>query len=422
MKTSGIWILAFVLMMSCKRNVDAPVPDTGWDLFQSPNAQPLPHWSRPKLEGVYTFTAAGDFFGTAAALKWSYTANGTDTLWNLSAFCQADATYFILEGRQLNGDILLNGYWRRKVNAETGRMRLTLSRANGGTAILDANSVRPPSIVINGVYGLGNALPQIPVELRFNRLLRNSANFEILAHRGGGRNADLLPASENSIEMLRLASRLGATGVEIDIQQTSDKELILYHDATLNERLIKKNGMVGPVENYSLAQLNALVQLVRGGKIPTLRQALTTILEETPIRFVWLDTKFKGSLETLRQIQQEFLQRAVIRGRQLDIVIGLPTDDEYNQFRLLSNHQNIPSLSELDVQKTNAINARIWAPTWTLGLQNNEVAAMQAQGRRAFVWTLDSPDRIQQFLNEGRFDGILSNQPAAVAYAFYTKQ
>lgn len=409
-------------LASCKRDVDAPVPDTGWDLFQSSNAQALPHWSRAKTEGVYTIGAGGDFFGSNAALKWSYTATGTDTLWNLSAFCQADATYFILEGRQLNGDVLLNGYWRRKVNAETGRVRLTLSQANGAAAVLDANAQRPAAVIITGVYGQGNAVPQVPVELRFERQLPDNRNFEIIAHRGGGRNADLLPASENSIEMLRLASRLGATGVEIDIQRTGDNELVLYHDATLNERLIKKNGMVGPIENYSFAQLDALVQLVRGGKIPTLRQALTTILNETPIRFVWLDTKYKGSLEKLRQIQQEFLQRAAARGRQLDIVIGLPDEESYNQFRQLANHQTIPSLSELDVQKTNAINARIWAPTWTLGLQNSEVAAMQAQGRRAFVWTLDSPERIRQFLTEGRFDGILSNQPSAVAYAFYTKQ
>jgi glycerophosphoryl diester phosphodiesterase len=327
-----------------------------------------------------------------------------------------------MEGRRLNGDMLFNGYWRRKVSDETGAVRLTISAANGSAALLADGTQRPATFVITGTYGVGAALPQLPIVFRFSRDLRSNTGFEIIAHRGGGRNADLLPASENSLEMLRLATRLGATGVEIDIQRTSDNELVLYHDATLNERLIKKNGMVGPIENYSFAQLTALVELKRGGKIPSLRQALHTIINETSLRFVWLDTKLKGSLEKLRQVQQEFMQLAAARGRQLQIVIGIPDEEVLKNFRQLPNFQNIPSLSELDIATTTDINATIWAPTWTLGLQNVEVESVQARGKKAFVWTLDSPERIQQFLNQGRFNGILSNQPMAVAFYYYAMQ
>jgi glycerophosphoryl diester phosphodiesterase len=422
MKTVCSLLFFLFCFASCKRDVDVSVPVNDWDLFQSPNARPLPAWTQPKIEGVYTIEEGSDLLGNAAALKWSYTVVGNDTTWHLSAFCSADAAYLILQGKQLNGEILLNGYWRKNVNDETGKVRLTITGSNGATSLLDTGAARPANLRMAGVYGLGDGQPGSPLSLRFNRNLRSNAGFEILAHRGGGRNADLLPASENSVEMLRLASRFGATGVEIDVRRTSDGELVLFHDATLNERLIVKNGMVGPIENYTYAQLNALVQLKRGGKIPTLRQALQTILVETPLRFVWIDTKYKGSLDKLRQIQQEFLQMAAARGRNLQIVIGVPDEEVYNNFLRLSNYQNVPSLCELDIPKTQTMNARVWAPTWTLGLQTAEVAAMQAEGRRVFVWTLDGPERIQQYLNEGSFNGILSNQPMAVAHFYYAKQ
>lgn len=422
MKTLYAFVFLLLFFASCKRTVDVSVPVNDWDLFQSSNARPLPAWTKAKLEGLYAIEEGSDLLGNAAALKWSYTAKGMDTTWHLSAFCSADASYLIAEGKQLNGAVLLSGYWRKNVNDETGKVRLSISTANGAGSLLDTNAARPSNLRIAGVYGLGDELPALPISFRFNRNLRSNTGFEILAHRGGGRNSDLLPASENSVEMLRLAARFGATGVEIDVRRTSDGELVLYHDATLNERLIVKNGMVGPIENYTYAQLNALVQLKRGGKIPTLRQALQTILVETPLRFVWLDTKYTGPLDKLQQLQQEFIQLAAARGRTLQIVIGVPDEEVFDNFLRLPNYQNIPSLCELDIPKTETMNARVWAPTWTLGLQTAEVTSMQAQGRRVFVWTLDGPERIQQYLNEGSFNGILSNQPMAVAHYFYAKQ
>ena len=148
---------------------------------------------------------------------------------------------------------------------------------------------------------------------------------------------------------------------------------------------------------------------------------MNTIVYETPLRFVWLDTKFEGSLEGVRQLQQEFHQKAAAIGRQLQIVIGLPTEATLNQFKELPNFTSIPSLSELSIEQTREINARVWAPRFTLGLQNEEVAQIQSEGRKAFVWTLDEPQYVEQFITEGKFDGILSNYPSLIAYHHYAK-
>jgi glycerophosphoryl diester phosphodiesterase len=254
------------------------------------------------------------------------------------------------------------------------------------------------------------------------RPLYKAVPLQIVAHRGGGRTSDLLPASENSVEIIKMASRFGATGIEIDVRLTSDGVPIIYHDATLNERLIQKNGLIGPIENYSYAQLSALVRLINGERIPTLAEALNTVVYDTPLQFVWLDTKYNGDMKLSRDFLVEYREKAAAIGRTLNIYIGIPDRDVLANFKKLPDYQNIPSVNELTREELTETNSGIWAPRFTLGLQNTEVAEVQAQGRQAFVWTLDTPQDIQNFINNGQFNGILSNYPSAVAYYYYAKQ
>ncbi|GAA4323644.1 glycerophosphodiester phosphodiesterase [Flaviaesturariibacter amylovorans] len=414
--------LGLLLLGACRRDFDVRLPDNRWEAFEAPGTAPLGASVAARMEGVYTVAAGSDRFGADAVGKWSHTAAGADTVFHFSLFFGKDISYLVLEGRRRDSTLLLHGYWRSMTGIETGAVRLTVTPEAGGRALLLGTAIGAGGLVLEGAYGDGNGTPDRPLRFSFDRPLAASRPLEIVAHRGGGTSADLLPASENSLEILPYAARFGATGVEIDVRLTRDGVPVLYHDATLNERLIVKNGLVGPIENYTFAQLDGLVRLVRGNeRIPTLRAALETILTRTPLRFVWLDTKFDAPIDGLRALQAEFQQRAAVLGRPLEIVIGIPDEQVLERFRALPGHRDVPSLVELETADAESVNARIWAPRWTLGLQNDKVAAMQAQGRRAFVWTLDLPENVALFLREGRFDGILSNYPTAVAYAHYIR-
>ena len=52
---------------------------------------------------------------------------------------------------------------------------------------------------------------------------------EIIAHRG----ASYL-APENTLSAFRKAMEIGADGVEMDVQQTSDKKLVIHHDFVID--------------------------------------------------------------------------------------------------------------------------------------------------------------------------------------------
>ena len=106
----------------------------------------------------------------------------------------------------------------------------------------------------------------------------------------------------------------------------------------------------------------------------------------------------------------------------LQIVIGLPGKKQLDQFLELPGFANTPSLCELSLEEVEKTNAKIWAPRFTEGTQNDAVAKVHAQGRKAFVWTVDVPEFITRFTNEGHFDGILSNFPSCVAFNYYVHE
>lgn len=401
------------------------MPDTGgWDLFNTPAAQALPAATKTAMEGVYTVTNGSDVFGTLAAIKWSYVINGRDTTFHVSGFFGKDIAYFICEGKQLNGTILLNGYWRKMVSTETGLVHLTINATVGADILLGpAPVVSQGSVIITGVFGNGPQEPAFPVMLTYNRkLYKGPAPFQIAAHRSGGRTSDLLPVSENSVAMILKTPEFGSTGIEVDVRYTKDSIPILYHDNKLNLRETQKCGLLGPIENYTYEQLSVFVRLIHGEKIPTLREALTAVVYQTPLTFVWLDTKYVGSIKPVQALQKEFIQKAQAAGRKVDIVIGLPGQDQFNQFLSSPGFASTPSLCELSIDDVTKSNALIWAPRFTEGTQNDLVDLIHTQGRRAFVWTLDVPEFITSFINDGHFDGILSNFPSCVAYNYYVQQ
>ncbi len=108
-------------------------------------------------------------------------------------------------------------------------------------------------------------------------------------------------------------------------------------------------------------------------------------------------------------------------GRDLKIYIGLPAQDVYDAFVAYPGFQDVPSLCELSLDQVRQANSKVWAPRWTQGTQTDAVQQMHAEGKKAFVWTLDEPSYIEQFVNDGEFDGILTNYPTILSYYHYIK-
>lgn len=422
MKKHFLFFSVAIFLASCQALIDAPVPTLYWPAFEAPGTKPLLPATYKKLEGVYRIFVSDDDFGDSAVVKWSYDINGKDTSHYLSFFSKEDVRFFIMQGKSSGDSILLNGYWRNVENTKIGKARFIISNRQGAFPLLSGASASPQAVFVRGQYGLFDDEPHKEINFQYSRALHTSTPFQIIAHRGGGRNNDLLPASENSLEMIHLASRMGANGVEIDVQITKEGFPVLYHDGRLNDRLTQRTGIHGAINEYTYEELQKEVELKRGGKIPSLQDALHTIVYNTPLTFIWLDCKTDAPLKAVHDLQMTYLQKGKATGKNMEIVIGIPDEKVMKNFLALPDYRNIPALCEMEQDSAAKTGARIWATSWTKGLQQEEVAAAQQKGMRSFAWTLDVPRKIKEFMREGRFNGIVTNRPSAVAYEYYNRQ
>ena len=383
------------------------------------DGQSLNNTSKRKLEGIYKVIKGREIFGDTLILKWN-------NLNNLSIFGGSNGLYAVTKGMKKDSSIYIYGYWRYALNSETGGINLQLNPSEGSNAILSENQPRVSNLMITGKFGLGNNAATEPLEIMFVRPFSEKVlkdDFRILAHRSGGRTSDLLAISENSLEMIGFTENFGSTGIEIDVRLTKDNIPVLYHDEDINIRLTKKSPLNGPLINYTFAEVSRFIRLVNGEKIPTLEDALLKVVDSTNLKVVWLDMKsVNNAMARVIPIQQKLLERAKQKNRNLSIYIGLPDPQVLDFFKTYANYQNIQSLCELSVEDVNDIQAKVWAPRWTLGLLTPEVSAMHAQNRKVFCWTLDNEGFIKKYIKEGDFDGILTNYPTIVAYNHYLRQ
>ncbi len=404
--------LITILSFSCSGDVAVTVPSFG-DNSLLQNSNPIPEKTKLLISGVYNVESGADSFGKNVVIKW--------TGKSFSIFTGKNFAYFILNSGVVDSTIIFEGYWRFAQESNTGLASLKINLSEGGREILQGKIPSVP-IIIRGTFGDGNSFSGNNLIFHYaNAIKESNEPFYIIAHRGGGRNLDQLPESENSLGMMQIAESFGANAIEIDVRLTKDGIPIIFHDANLSPRLIIGEFAVGPIKNYTYAHLITLCTLKNGELIPTLEQALETVLTQTNLSLVWMDVKDPLAIPLIIKMQNEFSARASLLGRKVELLIGLPDDNAINGYLNFSPTKSAPSLNELDYDSVIKTNSTVWAPAWTQGPMTNQVKQMQNLGKRVFFWTVDAPEYIKVFLEEGAANGILSNYPSVVAYQYYVK-
>ena len=92
----------------------------------------------------------------------------------------------------------------------------------------------------------------------------------VWAHRGASAYAP-----ENTMEAFRLAQKMGADGIELDVHLTRDGEILVTHD----ENVRRVTGVDAQVSSLTLAEAQALdacngMEAYRGARLPALCEVL----------------------------------------------------------------------------------------------------------------------------------------------------
>ncbi|XP_058425932.1 glycerophosphodiester phosphodiesterase 1 isoform X2 [Diceros bicornis minor] len=139
------------------------------------------------------------------------------------------------------------------------------------------------------------------------QVLKPRNRVSAIAHRGGGHDAP-----ENTLAAIRQAAKNGATGVELDVEFTSDGIPVLMHDNTV-DRTTDGTGRLCDLTFEQIRKLNpAANHRLRNDfpdeKIPTLREAVAECLSLNLTVFFDVKSHANKATDALKKIYMEFPQ------------------------------------------------------------------------------------------------------------------
>ena len=225
-----------------------------------------------------------------------------------------------------------------------------------------------------------------------------SHEVHVTAHRG---YRDLFP--QNTVAAAVGASRLGADRLEIDLEATSDGEIVVFHDARLDD-LTDESGVVAetPAETVRGAEV-----LDSGERIPTLSEVLDAT---DPTVTVNLEFKDPGPLDW-----EEFADRALRIAHQYP---GAFYVSSFDPDALRAVRDVDPSVDvapvfagnpERHVTLARDLGAAAVNPHYEL-VDEAFVETAHAEGREVNVWTIDTWQEATAPIEAG-VDGLIADYP-----------
>lgn len=229
---------------------------------------------------------------------------------------------------------------------------------------------------------------------------------QVWAHRGASYSTP-----ENTLIAFQKAIEMGADGIELDVQMTKDKELVVIHDETINRT---SNG-IGYVEDYTLKQLktydfcNGHIAYT-GAKIPTLEEVYK-LIKPTSLR---INVELKNGIIRYEGMEEQVLD--------LGKRMGLEDRIIYSSF----NHESMQLIKKIDPF---AITGILYADGWInivdyaemLGvdalhpagyLLKKEEVVKEAHAKHLLIhtWTIDRGKDMKKLIALG-VDAIITNKP-----------
>jgi glycerophosphoryl diester phosphodiesterase len=235
----------------------------------------------------------------------------------------------------------------------------------------------------------------------------------VIAHRGDSR-----VAPENTLPAFESAVKAGADLVELDYLHSADGVPVVMHDSELDRTTNACQlwgGMKIPLASKTLAELGQLDAgswfdaAFKGTQIPRLDESLDTIQNGS---MTLIERKEGDAATCVKLLEAKNL---------LDQVVVQAFDWDY----LKDCHALAPGMilgalggRELTPEKLDQI-AQTGATVvgWRNQDANAEVIrAIHNRGWKAWVWTVDDPERAVQLVQAGA-DGIITNRPAEIRRA-----
>mgnify|MGYP000019454930 FL=1 len=226
---------------------------------------------------------------------------------------------------------------------------------------------------------------------------------QIIAHRG----ASYLANHDNTIEAFQLALDIHSDCIELDVRQTLDKVLIVFHDEQIAGLSINA---------LTYRQLHEMTHTL-GYAIPTLEEVLVLCQRKVHLLIELKEAGYEKKVLTLVQSMysyeeysiQSFLDIVVRRIKKIDsqVHVGLLVGTKNTDFRTHFNEY-------FPTRRIKECHADFVSPHYLLATPDF-VLRMKRTGIPIYVWTVDEPKLISHYLDLS-VSGIITNRPDVGLY------
>jgi glycerophosphoryl diester phosphodiesterase len=219
-------------------------------------------------------------------------------------------------------------------------------------------------------------------------------------------------APENTLEAIEAAADQGAHGVEVDVRQTADGALVVFHDRDL-WRLAR---CPDRIEDIACSRLTS-VNLGGGARVPRLADVLRLCAD----RGLLLNVELKRDVPARRRLV-DAVATTLQQLAQADQPLVVSSFDPAMLRRFRSAAPDTP-IAVLYTKRhrwvrwlATPLSASALHPPREL-VERAEVARAHAAARRVMTWTVNDVDEARRLLAQG-VDGIMTDDPAALRGLF----
>jgi glycerophosphoryl diester phosphodiesterase len=247
---------------------------------------------------------------------------------------------------------------------------------------------------------VGSAVISIGIGIWLLQGIQTNDDVEIIAHRGAAGKAP-----ENTMAAIRQAIADGADWVEIDVQETSDGEIIVIHDSDFM-KLAGVNLKVweGSLEEIRKIDIGSWFNTeFSSERVPTLKD----ILEEARGKArVVIELKYYGHDEQLEQRVVDIVEQS---GMIDTIAIMSLKYDGIQKVRSLRPEWNIGLLSATAIGNLSTLDVDFLAVNSAMATASF-VKAAHSVGKQVLVWTINDRLSMSRYMSLG-VDGIITDEP-----------
>jgi glycerophosphoryl diester phosphodiesterase len=228
---------------------------------------------------------------------------------------------------------------------------------------------------------------------------------QILAHRGASAYAP-----ENTMASFKLAVEQHADWLEMDVQQTSDGKLVVFHDLRVERTT---NGR-GNVRDLTLDQVRALDAgawfdaRFAGEQVPTFEEVVA-FARDNGIR-IFPEVK---DPRLYPGIEDRMAATISAYGYEDRTIVQSYDASSLERLRKTNPKLRLAALytAGMPLKGDPPASAEIVGPPWEMvAADQSLVRDAHAAGRQIIVWTVDTPSSINQMLDD-RVDGIITGRP-----------